>query len=118
VHFKPISGVTDASGGIVWRAQDGKNYYLARANALEDNFRIYLMRDGVRTELASVRVPLPAFDTWHVIDVWFEGPVFRATLNGGHLVEARDETFQAGYCGLWTKADSVTYFDDLEVVPR
>ena len=117
VRFKSLSGVTDASGGIVWRAQDGKNYYVARANALEDNFRIYSMRDGVRTELASVQVTLPAFGEWHVIDVWFEGPSFRATLNGGNLVEARDETFASGYCGLWTKADSVTLFDDLEVTP-
>ena len=117
VRFKTLSGVTDASGGLIWRAQDGRNYYLARANSLEDNFRIYSMRDGVRTELASVRVKLPAFDTWHVIDVWFDGPVFRATLDGANEIEARDETFAAGYCGFWTKADSVTLFDDLEVTP-
>jgi len=118
VRFKTVSGVTDASGGIVWRAQDGRNYYVARANALEDNFRIYSMRDGVRTELGSVKVELPAFDEWHVIDVWFDGPRFRATLDGANAVEATDDTFTCGYCGLWTKADSVTLFDDLEVTPK
>jgi hypothetical protein len=118
VRFKTLSGITDASGGVIWRAQDGRNYYLTRANALEDNFEIYIMRDGIRTDLAKVRVKLPAFNQWHVIDVWFHGSTFRATLDGANAVEAHDTTWSAGYCGLWTKADSVTVFDDFEVTPR
>lgn len=117
VRFMPVSGIADASGGIVFRAQDVRNYYLVRPNALEDNFRVYVMKDGVRTQLASVTVTPPERNTWHVIEVEFKGPVFRATLDGTNLVEARDETFASGWCGLWTKADSVTLFDDLKVVP-
>jgi hypothetical protein len=118
VRFLPVSGVVDASGGIIFRAQDPLNYYLVRPNALEDNFRLYRMKDGVRTQLATVTVTPPEKHTWHVIEVTFRGPSFRATLDGKDLVEARDGTFASGWCGLWTKADSVTLFDDLKVVPE
>jgi len=118
VRFCPVSGVADASGGLIFRAQDPINYYVVRPNALEDNFRIYIVKDGVRTELGSLDVTPPKRNTWHEFQVTFEGPVFRATLDGEHVVEARDETFASGWCGLWTKADSVTLFDDLKVVPR
>jgi hypothetical protein len=118
VRFMPLAGIADASGGIVFRAQDALNYYLARPNALEDNFRIYVMKDGVRTQLATLKVTPPEPGTWHVIEVEFKGPVLRATLDGKDVVEARDETFLSGWCGLWTKADSVSLFDDLRVVPE
>jgi hypothetical protein len=117
VRFMPVSGIADASGGIIFRAQDPKNYYIARPNALEDNFRIYVMKDGVRTQLGSVQVTPPERNTWHTLEVEFKGPSIRATMDGKDAVEARDETFAAGWCGLWTKADSVTLFDDLRVVP-
>ena len=117
VRFLPVSGVTDASAGIIFRAQDPLNYYVARPNALEDNFRIYIVKDGIRTELGSVTVTPPPKNTWHTFEVTFHGPTFRATLDGKDLVEARDETFTSGWCGLWTKADSVTLFDDLKVTP-
>jgi hypothetical protein len=118
VRFMPLAGIADASGGIAFRAQDPLNYYLARPNALEDNFRIYVMKDGVRTQLATVKVAPPAPGTWHMIEVEFKGPVLRARLDGKDVVEARDATFQRGWCGLWTKADSVSLFDDLAVVPE
>jgi hypothetical protein len=117
VRFMPVEGVSDASGGIIFRAQDPLNYYLVRPNALEDNFRIYVMKDGVRKELASVQVAPPERNRWHVIEVEFRGDAFRATLDGKDAVEARDGTFSNGWCGLWTKADSVSLFDDLRVVP-
>jgi len=117
-RFMPLKGIEDASGGIIFRAQDPKNYYVVRPNALEDNFRIYIVKDGIRTEIASVRVDPPKENTWHVFDVTFRGSKFRATLDGTDIVEATDETFASGWCGLWTKADSVTLFDDLKVVPE
>jgi hypothetical protein len=116
VRFMPVSGVADASGGIVFRAQDPLNYYLVRPNALEDNFRLYVVKDGVRKQLATVQVTPPELRTWHVIEVEFKGDAFRATLDGKDVLEARDATFASGWCGLWTKADSVTLFDDLNVV--
>ena len=118
VRFMPLSGVADASGGVVFRAQSGKDYYLARANALEDNFGLYLMKGNVRTELKSVRVTPPRENAWHTIEVTFTGSSFRATLDGKDPVEATDGTYGSGWCGLWTKADSVTLFDDLEVYTR
>jgi len=118
VRFQPVSGVVDASAGIIFRAQDARNYYVVRPNALEDNFRIYIVKDGVRTQLATVTVTPPETKKWHTLEVTFTGPSFRATVDGKDVVEARDETFASGWCGLWTKADSVTLFDDLKVVPR
>lgn len=117
VRFLPVSGVADASGGIIFRAQDPHNYYVARPNALEDNFRIYVVKNDIRTQLGTVKVTPPAKNTWHVFELTFHGPNLRATLDGKDVVEARDETFASGWCGLWTKADSVTLFDDLAVVP-
>ncbi len=117
VRFKPVSGVADASGGIVFRAQDGKNYYLARANSLEDNFQIHVVKDGVRTQLGSVRVTPPSLGEWHTMEVTFTGATFHATLDGKDPVEATDATWSSGWAGLWTKADSVTLFDDLHVTP-
>jgi len=118
VRFRPVAGVVDASAGIIFRAQDPLNYYVVRPNALEPNFRIYIVKDGVRTELASLDVAPPERGTWHEFTVTFRGPVLRATLDGTHVVEARDATFASGWCGLWTKADSVTLFDDLQVAPE
>jgi hypothetical protein len=116
-RFRPLSGVADASGGVVFRAQDGKTYYLARANALEDNFGLYRLDGNVRTELKAIRVKPPALGAWHTIEVRFEGTKFRATLDGKDSVEATDSTYASGWCGLWTKADSVTLFDDVRLAP-
>jgi len=113
MKFKPISGREDASGGIVFRFSDGR-YYLIRANALEDNFRFYYYDDG-RRMLESSRVRPPALGQWHSLRIVAAGDRVQGWLNGVLLLDARDKRFSAGRVGLWTKADSVTAFDDLSI---
>lgn len=111
VKFSPISGRQDASGGIVVRLTDGK-YYVVRANALEDNFRLYVYDRG-RRQLASATVGKPALGLWHQVRVVVVADRIQASLNRVLLLDHRDSRFKAGRVGLWTKADSVTAFDDL-----
>jgi hypothetical protein len=111
VKFKPISGREDASGGIVFRFADGR-YYVVRANALEDNFRLYAYDRG-RRQLASAGVKPPALGQWHSLRVVAVGDHVQAWLNGMLHLEHRDSRFKSGRIGLWTKADSITAFDDL-----
>ena len=113
VRFKPMSGREDASGGIVFRFHEGR-YYVVRANALEDNFRLYYF-DRTRHQLASARVTPPALGQWHTIRVVAVGDRIQAYLNDALLLDLRDGRFRAGRVGLWTKADSVTAFDDLVI---
>ena len=116
VHFRPISGKEDASGGIIFRAKDGRNYLLVRANALENNFRLYTVVNGKRSTIASATVAEPKLGEWHKIRVVAKGPKIQAYLNDSLLLDHEDKTFTGGWVGLWTKADSVTEFADLEVV--
>jgi hypothetical protein len=112
VKFKPISGKEDQAGGVIWRAKDSDNYYIARANALEDNVCIYHTIKGKRTEKKRVQMKV-ASNEWHTLRVGFQGSHFKVTLNGKPALEWDDETFKdAGKVGVWTKADSVTLFDD------
>jgi Domain of Unknown Function (DUF1080) len=113
MKFKPMSGEEDASGGIVFRFNDGK-YYVVRANALEANFRLYSYDRG-RRQLASARVGAPALGQWHVVRVVAVGEHMQAWLNGTLLLDHQDSRFKAGRVGLWTKADSITAFDDLVI---
>lgn len=113
IRFKPISGREDASGGIVFRFSDGQ-YYVVRANALEDNFRLYYY-DKTRYQLATATVKPPALGHWHTLRVVVVGDRIQAYLNGELLLDHRDSRFRSGQIGLWTKADSVTAFDDLEI---
>src|SRR2546426_3098563 len=113
MKFKPISGREDASGGIVFRFADGK-YYVTRANALEDNFRLYYYDRG-RRELASASVKAPALGQWHAVRVVALGDHIQGWLDGKLLLEHRDSRFRSGRVGLWTKADSITAFDDLTI---
>src|SRR2546427_12296275 len=115
VRFRPVSGKEDASGGIIFRAKDGRNYFLVRANALENNFRLYMLVNGKRSTIASARVTEPSLGAWHSIRVVALGPKIQAYLNGTLLLDHSDKTFTDGWLGLWTKADSVTEFADLEV---
>jgi hypothetical protein len=115
VRFRPVSGKEDASGGIIFRAKDGRNYLLVRANALENNFRLYMMVNGKRSTIASARVTEPKLGEWHRIRVVAKGPKIQAYLDDSLLLDHEDKTFTAGWVGLWTKADSVTEFADLEV---
>lgn len=115
VRFKPISGREDASAGIVFRFSAGK-YYVIRANALEDNFRLYSY-DGARHQIADATVKAPPLGEWHDLRITAEGDRLQGWLNGQGLLDKRDSKFAGGRIGLWTKADSVTAFDDLIVRP-
>jgi hypothetical protein len=112
VKFKPVSGKEDQAGGLIWRWQDGDNYYVARANALENNVTIYHTIHGERTEKGRADIPV-ASGQWHDLRVDFHGPHFVVTFDGRTALRWDDETFKAaGPIGVWTKADSVTQFDD------
>ena len=114
VRFKPMAGREDASGGIVFRFAEG-HYYVVRANALENNFRLYYY-DRERHQLATARVQPPALGQWHTIRVVAVGDHIQAYLNGALLLKHRDSRYRAGRVGLWTKADSITAFDDLVIL--
>jgi hypothetical protein len=119
VAFKPISGRVDQAAGLVVRLKDANNYYIARANALEGNVRLYKVVSGKRSQFAGKDVPIPS-GRWETLGFGVQGDRLEVRLNGEVLFQARDQTFKdAGKVGLWTKADSVTYFDDLraEVLP-
>ena len=112
VKFKAISGKEDQAGGVIWRCKDANNYYVARANALEDNVTIYHTINGKRTEKKRVKVKV-ASNQWHTLRVDFQGNQFKVSFNGQSALDWQDDTFKdAGKVGLWTKADSVTAFDD------
>lgn len=116
VRFKPISGGEDASGGIVFRFSEGR-YYVVRANALEDNFRLYYYDRG-RYMLTSASIMAPMLGEWHTLRITADKDVLRGWLNGRALINHRDSRFSGGRIGLWTKADSVTAFDSLVVTPK
>ena len=119
VKFKAIAGKEDRAAGLVWRVKDANNYYVVRANALEDNVVLYKTVNGQRVELDIVgrkggygqKAPVPP-DQWHTLRVEFAGKRFKVIYNGKALFEVDDGTFpQPGMVGLWTKEDSVTLFD-------
>jgi hypothetical protein len=112
VKFKSISGREDQAGGLVWRWKDGDNYYVARANALENNVSLYYTQDGRRITLKYVDAPVPR-NTWHTLRAEFSGKKIRVIFDGKPYIELDDEHIAgAGLVGVWTKADSVTLFDD------
>jgi len=124
VKFKAISGVVDQGAGLVWRYRDPNNYYIVRANALENNVVLYKVQNGERVSIApkgavsnsyGVKHKVPK-QTWTTLRVDFHGPLFSVSLDGEKLFEVEDSTFiGAGKTGLWTKSDSVIYFDDFQV---
>lgn len=112
VKFKPISGREDAAGGLVWRWKDGDNYYVARANALENNVSLYYTQNGRRITIKYVDAPV-ARNQWHTLKVDFVGKRIRVALDGKAYIEQEDDHITGtGTVGVWTKADSVTAFDD------
>ncbi len=113
MKFKPISGREDASGGVVFRFNDGK-YYVVRANALEDNFRLYYYDRG-RRQIATATVKAPALGQWHTLRLVMLGDHMQAWLDGKPYLDHRDSRFKSGRVGLWTKADSITAFNDLVI---
>jgi hypothetical protein len=111
-HFKSVSGKEDQAGGVIWRWQDGRTYYVARANANENNVSLYYTTLGIRTTIKYVDAPVPR-GVWHVLRAEFQGGKIRVLLNGKLYIEAEDGHIkEAGAVGVWTKADSVTLFDD------
>jgi len=111
VRFKPLSGRRDQAGGVVWRWKDGDNYYVARANAMENNVSLYYTVGGSRKTLKYVDAPVTA-NQWHTIQVAFKGSTIKVALDGHEYIALDDEHIQgAGAVGVWTKADSVTDFD-------
>jgi hypothetical protein len=118
VKFKAVSGKIDRAGGLVFRLKDANNYYVVRANALEDNFNLYHVVNGRRREIKGSQVKVSSGE-WHGLRVEAVGNKFTCYFDGVKKIEATDETFKdAGKIGVWTKADSVTFFDDLEVVAK
>jgi hypothetical protein len=124
IAFKPVDGSIDQAAGIVWRYQDPNNYYIVRANALENNVVLYKVENGIRTSIAPKGLPSRSYGVkhlipsgrWNNLKVTFSGHTFTVFLNRERLFEAEDTTFQkTGKIGLWTKADSVTYFDDFTI---
>src|SRR5712691_3789160 len=112
VKFKPVAGKEDQAGGVIWRVQDANNYYIARANALEDNVTIYHTINGKRVAFKSIDIKVTS-GVWHTLRVDFAGNKFTVTFDGAKVIEATDESFaNAGKVGVWTKADSVTEFDN------
>jgi hypothetical protein len=112
VKFKPLSGREDQAGGVVWRWKDGDNYYVARANALENNVSLYYTAGGRRNTLKYVDAPVPG-NAWHTLRVEFSGKKIRVIYDGKAAIEMEDAHIAGpGAVGVWTKADSVTLFDD------
>ncbi|KAB0670472.1 DUF1080 domain-containing protein [Oryzomonas sagensis] len=115
-QFKAISGSGDRAAGIIFRIRDKDNYYILRANALEDNVNIYTYAGGRRRSVREGSAKVPS-GTWQELRVEVRGNRIRGFLNNKQVVEAIDDTFKAGKVGLWTKADSVTCFDNVRVNP-
>jgi hypothetical protein len=116
-RFKPVSGTTDRAAGIIFRIQDKDNYYILRANALEDNVNIYKYTGGSRHEIKGGSAKVPS-GQWQELRVEVKGNAIRGLLDGKLVVETHDDTFKAGRIGLWTKADSVTCFDDVKATAK
>jgi len=111
VRLRAVAGVNDQGGGLVWRAKDARNYYVARFNPLEENFRVYKVVDGVRTQLQSAGAKRT--EGWRTLRVWMFGDHIRCELDGRPLLDVKDGTFsEPGKVGFWTKSDARTRFDD------
>jgi hypothetical protein len=114
VRLKAVAGELDQGGGVVWRAKNKYNYYIARYNPLEDNFRVYKVEGGKRTQFASAKNP--GHKNWHTLRVTMAGARITCYLDGTRHLEAEDSTFPAARkIGLWSKADAQSYFDELSV---
>jgi hypothetical protein len=112
VKFKPVAGKEDQAGGVIWRVQNANNYYISRANALEDNVTICHTINGKRVAFKSISTKVKS-GVWHTLRVDFKGNKFTVTFDGNKVIDATNESFaNAGKVGVWTKADSVTLFDD------
>jgi hypothetical protein len=119
VRIKPVAGHENQAGGVVWRYRDPNNYYVARENALTKNVAIYRVVNGASHEIANAVPHDIEPNTWHILKVTARGDRFQVYLNHRRILQAQDKTFRApGKVGVWTSADSITYFDDFRVYPR
>jgi hypothetical protein len=116
-RFKPISGRSDQAAGIIFRVQDKDNYYILRANALEGNVNLYTYTGGTRSVIKEGTAQVAA-GQWQELRIEALGNQLRGYLNGQLVVEATDTTYTAGRVGLWTKADSVTCFDNVQATAK
>jgi hypothetical protein len=114
VKLKPVAGETEQGGGLAWRVHDTRNYYMARFNPLEKNFRVFKVIDGERKQLQSASVQLSP--GWHEMRITMHGDTIKGYIDGRGYLTARDSSFGApGKVGLWTRADAQTRFDDLKI---
>jgi len=117
VRIKAVAGNEDQGGGLVWRYKDNNNYYVARYNPLEENFRFYKVVNGSRKQLKSVNSHTKSGE-WFIMQVDMKGNKITCSLNSQQLIEATDNTFpSAGRVGFWTKADAQSYFDEFSINP-
>jgi len=117
LRFKPVGGTVDQAGGIVVRLTTPDDYYVARANALEDNVRFYRMVKGQREQLDGASIKVTS-NEWHTLGLRAEDDQFTISFDGNELFSTMDSTFIGpGKVGLWTKSDSVTYFDSIAITP-
>lgn len=115
VKIKAVGGKEDQGGGLVWRYQDADNYYIARANPLESNFRLYKVIDGNRKQLESYNLPVTE-NIWHNLAIYQHENLIRCYYDGQLFIETKDSTInKPGKVGFWTKADAQTNFDDLKI---
>jgi len=115
VRFKAVTGTVDQAGGIVVRLIDSDNYYAARANAMEDNVRFYRVVKGRRQEIMGANLPVTA-NEWHALGLKAKGDSFIVSFDGQALFTTKDQTFaDTGKFALWTKADSITRFDQIKL---
>jgi hypothetical protein len=113
VSFLPIQGRGDMGGGLIWRAADDRNYYLARANPLEQNIRVYRVENGIRHLIQNFNQTINVRE-WHTLRVMNRGCQISILYDDKQVFDLCDKTFREGMIGLWTKSDAVTYFDDLQ----
>ncbi|MDH4305833.1 MAG: hypothetical protein OEV53_17400 [Nitrospira sp.] len=114
VMLLPIAGKADMGGGLLWRAADDRNYYLVRANPLEQNIRVYRVVNGVRHMIQNFDHVID-IRQWHRLRVQMRGCDARVWFDEQAVFTLCDRTFAKGYVGLWTKSDAITYFDDLQL---
>jgi hypothetical protein len=118
VKFKALTGHEDQGGGIMWRVQDKNNYYVARFNPLEDNLRIYTVKNSIRKMIGNANIKLPA-GQWHTLKITQNETLIEGYINNKKIAEIRNNLLpESGGIGLWTKADAVTTFDNLSIKPK
>ena len=119
VRIKPLAGHNDQAGGVVWRYRDENNYYMARADALAKSVTVFKVENGQRVRLLTGVKPELSANGWYILKAWARGNRYQVYLDHRRILEGRDNTFSGpGRVGVWSGADSMTYFDDFRVLAR